>query len=43
MPNKREESISLAKLADTGHRGKMSAEPIVGIGFRRNGQRKSCN
>ena len=28
MPNKREESISLAELADTEHRGQMSAEPM---------------
>ena len=28
MPNKREESISLAELASTGHRGQRSAEPI---------------
>ena len=33
--------IPLAKLADTGHRGQMSAEPIVGIQFGHNEQRKS--
>ena len=27
---------------NTGHRGQMSAEPIVGIKFRRNGRRKTC-
>jgi len=40
MLNKGEESTSLAKLASTGHRGQMSAEPIVGIKFRRNRQRR---
>ena len=31
MPNKREESTTLAEFASTEHRGQMSAEPIVGI------------
>ena len=39
MPNKREESTSLAEFASTEHRGQMSAAD-VGIKFRRNGRRK---
>ena len=33
-------NYSATEMPNTGHRGQMSAEPIVGIKFRRNGRRK---